>query len=274
MEIDQVVEYVARSYNIRPETLKTKTTLPYIAEARFMVIYVLRKILDVRSKHIIEALGTSTSKICWALKAINRKMEDPNFKQYFDGIIEGLNSKTPSSELAFERDLEEFERKCEWQGMCLVTKFMRISSTKLGRKYNVTTSNQLYYLLKNKKYAARRSDFRKMMSTCSTQNCVIHWKADEGEEFIMANSTVVEEDVIGSPDERIIYSIIQSAIEEKDERYFKSGLFSIDLMELNVENQKIIQNKLKEIDENLAHFAKIGFNLVKRMMERGNNERE
>lgn len=244
MKTDELVEYVARSYNITSEVLKSKSKLTYVAEPRFVVYYLMRTVIKLKIREIAEYFSVNEAGVFRALNSIKKKLQDSDFKEHFDLLKQNMNANNPISSVTFKRDLEEFKKNCRVDGKCLVAKYMKIVDTSFGRKYGVTTANQLYYLLSNGKYPASARNSSRGKQTCSTENCVIHWDMKEGDDY-MINMLPVEENENDwvSPEERLIHAIIQSAIEEKDTRYLQSSLFYEDLALLGVTNtKKILQN--------------------------------
>lgn len=240
---EEVLKYVARSYNISVDSLKSNSKKQHILDAKYTVTWLLKEKFHLQSKNIAKVLELKYDYMAsiYRKKALD-KMKDEDFKSFIQQLCRRLETGEDVKGLSMDMDLRYFESLCEQRGKCLVAKYMKCSSTSLGRKYRLSTNNQLYYILKNKIYPNWSVDrFVNMKPFCKTKNCVKHWEAEEGDGCV--NLDGPNEEVIHySSGERLIYAIIESAIAEKDAEYFKSSVFFDHLRALGVTNSgKILQ---------------------------------
>jgi hypothetical protein len=245
MNINNIIEYVAKNYNLQPKMLLSTSKKPYISEPRWVLIHILANYKRLPNKIIQKELNINKSRIDVAMKGMKKKFEDIDFKEFYHYLLDGMEENADISHFMMRRDLKEFKKWCTEKGVCLVAPYMKIVDTSFAHKYNVSTANQLYYLLTHGEYAANREDFHKMKPMCSTKNCVVHWKAEEGPKFygVQTPAVVEEEESDTSPEEKLVYAVINSAIEEKDEKFFRKGYFKRYLQLLSINNYNKILDK-------------------------------
>lgn len=240
MKVEQIIECVAKNYCIKPESLKIKSPPKYIVEPRYVIIHLLKNIYGVKPKQIVKTLGISETVISRSWKHLNKKFQDDDFVDFINKIRAEIDKGEENRVNIFERDLKSLLKRCKKRGDCLVLDNLQITGRGLGNKYNLHTANQLYFLLTTGQYPGRTTS-NKMEKFCSTKNCIKHWETDITQEFIAPNAPL-EEITPVSGEEKLIYAVIESAVDEKDFEYFKSSEFDKHLRCLGVENkQKILQ---------------------------------